>query len=455
MEKIDLIVIGGGPAGYRGAEMAGKAGLKVLLIEKENIGGVCLNEGCVPSKAFLHSAKIKDAVNGGGDSGVVLDGSVRIDQAQVVKYKDKVVKRLIVGVKASLKGSGVTIVSGQAYILGKEEGAFIVQVGEEKYVGEKILIASGSSPLIPGIEGLKEGYQKGYVLTNREALALLEIPEKLVVIGGGVIGLELGSYYSMAGSKVTVVEMLPNIGGPIDEEISGILRKSLEKKGVLIETSAKVIKVGEKEVFFEKDGEVASVEFDKVLVSIGRKANISEIGLETVGIKAERGIQTNLKMETEVKNVYAAGDVTGAYMLAHVAYREADVAVNNILGKEDYMSYSAIPSVIYTTPEVGAVGETEKSATEKGIDVKCIKTSLMFSGRYIAESEERSGILKLIYKKETDTLIGASVIGPYSSEYIGMISSFIGLEIPVEQLKKQIYPHPTVSEVFRDALFEI
>ncbi|NLT18655.1 MAG: FAD-dependent oxidoreductase, partial [Clostridiales bacterium] len=250
MERFDLIVIGGGPAGYRGAEMAGKAGLKVLLIEKENIGGVCLNEGCVPSKAFLHSAKIKDAVNGGAESGVLLEGSVRIDQAQVVKYKDKVVKRLIVGVKASLKGSGVNVVSGQGYIAGKEGDSFLVQVGEEKYIGEKLLIASGSSPLIPGIEGLKEGYQKGYVLTNREALSLTEIPEKLVVIGGGVIGLELGSYYAMAGSKVTVVEMLPNIGGPMDEEISGILRKSLEKKGVQIETSAKVIKVGEREVFF-------------------------------------------------------------------------------------------------------------------------------------------------------------------------------------------------------------
>lgn len=455
MDSLDLIIIGAGPAGYRAAETAGKAGLKTLLIEKGQIGGVCLNEGCVPSKAFLHSAKILDSINGAQDAGVIFEGSGKIDQAQVVKYKDKVVKRLVLGVKASIKAAGVEVISGQGYIEKKTEEGFLVKVDEKEYLGKNLLIATGSEPLMPPIVGLIEGYKKGYVLTNREVLSLNEIPEKLVVVGGGVIGLEMGSYFALAGSDVTVVEMLDNIGGPLDLEISSLLRKALEKKGVKFITGAKVIKIDENEVIFEKEGAKASLPFSRVLVSIGRKAVTQNLGLENIGVTVNRGIVTSDKMQTNIKGVYAAGDATGAYMLAHVAYREADVAVNNILNINDSMSYLAVPSVIYTTPEVASCGETEESAKSKGYTIKSVKISLMFSGRYIAESDDRSGILKLVYNEAKGTLIGASVIGPYSSEYIAMISSFIGLEIKVEELKKQIYPHPTVSEVFRDALFEI
>lgn len=455
MDTLDLIIIGAGPAGYRAAETAGKAGLKTLLIEKGQIGGVCLNEGCVPSKAFLHSAKILDSLNGAQDAGVIFEGSGKIDQAQVVKYKDKVVKRLVAGVKASVKAAGVEVISGRGYIEKRTEGGFLVKVEDTEYLGKNLLIATGSEPILPPIEGLNEGYKNGYVLTNREILSLSEIPEKLVIVGGGVIGLEMGSYFALAGSDVTVVEMLDSIGGPLDGEISSLLKKALEKKGIKFELGAKVVKIEGNKVVFEREGMRASVEFNKVLVSIGRKAVTQNLGLDNIGVLLNRGIITNDKTQTNVKGVYAAGDVTGSYMLAHVAYREADVAINNILGREDTMSYNAVPSVIYTTPEVAMAGETEESAKSKGYTIKSVKISLMFSGRYIAESEDRSGILKLVYNEAKGTLIGASVIGPYSSEYIAMISSFIGLEIKVEELKKQIYPHPTVSEVFRDALFEI
>lgn len=455
MERYDLIVIGGGPAGYRAAERAGKEGLKVLLAEKDAIGGVCLNEGCVPSKAFLHVAKISDTLKTSSASGVVFEGTSFIVQTQVVKNKDRAVKRLVAGVKLALKAANVEVVQGEGYIVCKENQEFVVKVGDTKYLGKNLLIATGSSPLLPGIEGLLEGYEKKYVLTNKEVLSIEEIPEKLVVIGGGVIGLEMGSYFFSAGSKVTIIEMLDSVGGPIDAEIASLLRKNLEKKGLLIETGAKVIKISNNQVFFERNGEIQAATFDKVLVSVGRKAVTKNIGLENIGVSYDRGIKTDNKMRTNIKGVYAAGDVTGTYMLAHVAYREADVVVNDILGIEDAMSYLAVPSVIYTSPEVATVGETEESANAKGLKTKTIKISLMFSGRYIAESDDRSGIMKVIYDTEKDTLIGASVIGLYSSEYIGMISSFIGLKIPVAELKKQIYPHPTVSEVFRDALFEI
>ncbi len=456
MENFDLIVIGGGPGGYLAAERAGHAGLKTMVIEKREFGGVCLNEGCVPSKTFLNSAKVYDYANHAANYGVKVDGKTSIDQKFVVERKNGVVKMLVGGVKAQLKRNKVTMKVAEAFIEGKADDGIVIKAGEEKFLAKRLIVATGSMPVVPPIPGLRENLETGVVMTNREVLDLTEIPEKLVVIGGGVIGLEMASYFSSVGSKVTVVEMMNKIAGPTENEISSILQKSLERKGVEFKLGAKVTGVEKDGVIYEKDGKTEKVPADKILCSIGRRAVTQGFGLENIGVNLERGaIVTDDMMKTNVANVYAVGDVNGKIMLAHTAYREAEVAINNILGKKDRMRYNVIPSVIYTNPEVGSVGETEESAKAKGLDVKTVSLPLTFSGRYIAENSELDGICKLVVNKKTNTLIGAHIIGSYSGEYIVAVSAMIDLEVDIENIKKLVFPHPTVCEIVREAIWAI
>ena len=456
MENFDLIVIGGGPGGYLAAERAGHAGLKTLVIEKREFGGVCLNEGCVPSKTFLNSAKVFDYANHAKNYGVTVEGKTSIDQKFVVERKNGVVKMLVSGVKAQLKRNKVKTISGEAFIEGKNAEGFLVKVNGEQYVGARLIIATGSMPVVPPIEGLKQNIETGFVMTNREILDLDYIPKTLTVIGGGVIGLEMASYFSSVGTKVTVVEMLNKIAGPTENEISKILQKTLEAKGVVFNLGAKVTAIESDGVVYEKDGKTQKIESEKVLLSIGRRAVTQGFGLENINVNLERGaIVTDEQMRTNVANVYAVGDVNGKVMLAHTAYREAEVAVNTILGKKDTMRYNVIPSVIYTNPEVGSVGETEESAKAKGLDVKCVNIPLTYSGRYIAENSELNGICKIVVNKKTNTLIGAHIIGSYSGEYIVAVSSMIDLELDIENIKKLVFPHPTVCEIVREAIFQI
>ncbi len=456
METFDLIVLGGGPAGYLAAERAGHAGLKTLVIEKRSFGGVCLNEGCVPSKTFLNSAKVLDYANHAANYGVKVDGKTSIDQKFVVERKNGVVKMLVSGVKGQLKRNKVTMKETEGFIEGKTDEGIIIKAGEEKFLAKRLIISTGSMPVVPPIPGLKENLEAGVVLTNREILDLTEIPKTLVVIGGGVIGLEMASYFSSVGTKVTVVEMLNKIAGPTEAEISKILQKTLERKGVIFNLGCKVTAIEKDGVVFERDGKSEKVEAEKILLSIGRRAVTQGIGLENIGVNLERGaIVTDDTMRTNVANVYATGDVNGKVMLAHTAYRESEVAINNILGKKDRMRYNVIPSVIYTNPEVGSVGETEESAKEKGLDVKCVSIPLTFSGRYVAENTELDGICKLVINKKTNTLIGAHIIGSYSGEYIVSVSAMIDLEVDIENIKKLVFPHPTVSEIVREAIFSI
>ncbi|MBQ7164245.1 MAG: dihydrolipoyl dehydrogenase [Clostridia bacterium] len=454
MDKFDVIVIGGGPGGYLAAERAGQAGFKTMVIEKEHFGGVCLNEGCVPSKTFLYSAKVLDYAKHSADYGVDVKVGKGVDQAFVVERKNGVVKTLVSGVKASLKKAKVTMVEAEAKIAGRGEGGYIVEAKGERYLAERLIVATGSMPVVPPITGLKENLAAGYVMTNKEILDLKVIPETLAIIGGGVIGLEMASYFSSVGSKVVVVEMMNKIAGPTDAEVSGILQKSLEKKGVDFRLGAKVTAVEADGVVYEKDGKTEKVKADKVLVSIGRRAVTQGIGLESIGVNLERGaIVTDDRMQTNVANVYAVGDVNGKIMLAHTAYREAEVAVNNMRGKYDRMRYNVIPSVVYTNPEIGSVGETEESAKAKGLPVKTLKLSLMYSGRYVAENTDLSGICKLIVNTKTNTLIGAHIIGSYASEYIVAVSALVDLEVDIENIKKLVFPHPTVCEIIRETVW--
>lgn len=451
----DLIVIGGGPAGYLAAERAGHAGLKTLLIEKSFIGGVCLNEGCIPSKALLYSAKIYDYARHSEKYGVV-SGNVTLNHEAVIERKNKVVKTLVSGIKGKLKKNKVTVVEGLAEIAGRNTDGFEVKANNETYTGKRILIATGSMPIVPPIQGTKEGMEKGYVLTNREILDLKVIPSSLVIVGGGVIGLEMASYFNSAGSKVTIIEMLDHIAGNTDSEISEILSKNYQKKGVEFKLGAKVVEIKNGTVVYESKGDKIAIEAEKVLMSIGRKPVIDGLGLEKIGVEVEcKHIKVDEKGKTNIPEVYAAGDVNGFSMLAHTAYREAEVCISNILGKKDIMRYTAIPSVIYTNPEVGCVGETEESAKQKGIDYEVSKLSMMYSGRYAAENEGGDGICKILVDKKYKKLIGVHMIGNYASEIIYGAGLMIETEIRVEDIKELVFPHPTVCEILRESIFEL
>lgn len=451
----DLIVLGGGPAGYLAGERAGQAGMKTLVIEKRSLGGVCLNEGCIPSKALLHSAKVFDYARHGAAYGVQCENA-RLDHAKVVERKNKVVDMLVGGVGMQLKRSRVTVEKGEAQILGRGAGGFEVSVNGKTFIGARLLVATGSEPVIPPIPGVKEGLASGFVLTNREILDLPALPGSLVVIGGGVIGLEMASYFNSAGCKVTVIEMLDHIAGPTDREISSILQKNYEKKGVVFRLGCKVTQVSDGAVTFEENGKTETIKADKALLSIGRRPVTTGFGLEKLGVYTERGaIRTDERMQTNIAGVYAAGDVNGVSMLAHTAYREAEVAVNNMLGKRDRMRYNAIPSVIYTNPEVGCVGETEQSAAAKGMDVEVANITMKFSGRYVAENEGGDGICKVLMDKKYRRLVGVHLIGNYSSEIIYGAAMMIETQMRVEDIKELVFPHPTVCEVIREAMFEL
>ena len=451
----DLIVLGGGPAGYRAAERAGAEGMKTLLIEKRALGGVCLNEGCIPSKTLLNSAKIYDYTTGYGEKyGVTCTGS-KLDHPFVIARKNKVVKTLVGGIGMTMKKLGVEVLSASATITGRTGEGFSVEAEGKTYEGKKLLIATGSEALVPPIPGLREGLAAGDVLTNREILDIDHVPESLCVIGGGVIGLEMASYFCSAGSHIEVVEMVDKIAGPTDREISGLLQKHYEKKGVVFHLGAKVVEVKGGEVFYEKDGKRESVKAEKVLCSIGRRAVTAGIGLESIGVLTERGaIVTDEQMKTNVPGVFAAGDCNAKIMLAHTAYREAEVAVNVMLGRSDRMEYGEIPSVIYTNPEVAFVGESLESAQKKGYDAEERKIPMAYSGRYLAENEGGNGVCKAVIDKKSRKLLGVHMMGNPCSEIIVSAALMLNRELRLGDLEKLIFPHPTVGEVMREFIFD-
>ena len=453
MEIFDLIVIGGGPGGYLAAERAAHAGLKTLLFEKRSLGGVCLNEGCIPSKALLNSAKTYVHALHAQDYGVSCQ-NVQIDQGKVVARKAKVVRTLVSGVKAKMKAAGVTVVMEEAIITGKNGDGFAVTAKGQTYTAKNLIIATGSSNVIPPLPGVRENLGS-FVLTNREILELQEIPKELVIIGGGVIGLEMACYYACVGSQVTVIEMLDHIAGATDRELGKMLQKELENKGIRFLLSHKVTGVQPGTVFAEDaSGKAVTVSANKVLLSIGRRANCADLGLETIGVRFDRGITTDTQGRTNVPGVYAIGDVNGHHMLAHTAYREAEVAVNTILDKQDTMRYHANPSVIYTFPEIGSVGKTEEDCKEKGIDYEVAKLSMRYSGRFVAENEGADGLCKILIDKKRRTILGVHLLGSYSGEIIWGAAEMLEMQLRVQDARQIIFPHPTVSEIIREVLWE-
>lgn len=341
MQEYDLIVIGGGPGGYLCAERAGKAGLRTALIEKRALGGTCLNEGCIPTKSLLYCAKQYQAALHGADYGVTAQ-NVSIDHAQVVARKDGVVKTLVRGVGAAMKAHGVTVFEAEGRILGKSGERFEIAAGEAILSAPRLVLASGSSAVVPPIPGVQEGLASGFVMTNRELLSLSEQPESLVCIGGGVIGLEMACYFASIGTKVTVIEMMPKIAGNTDPEICELLMRTYKKQGMDFCLNARVEAVTNRSVVYSDAAGRHEITCGRVLLSAGRRADVSGLNTEALGIALERGaVVTDRRMRTNVPGVWAIGDCNGKLMLAHTAYREAEVAVNDMLGKR---TRSTIPS---------------------------------------------------------------------------------------------------------------
>ncbi len=450
----DLIILGGGPAGYNAAERAAHGGMQVLLLEERALGGVCLNEGCIPTKTLLNSAKIYESALHGADYGVTVSGAT-IDHEKVVDRKDKVVKTLVSGVGAKMRGARVTVKNGFSYITGKGPEGLRIRCEEEEYLAKKLLVCTGSEAAVPPIEGLREAVAAGFAMTNREILDMRTVPEKLCVIGGGVIGLEMASYFSTLGTQVTVVEMLDKIAGPTDKDISAVLQKNLEKKGIRFLMQARVTSVcgDKKTITCEADGAPVSIDCDRVLV---RRPRTTGIGLEKAGVLLDRGaIVCDERGRTSVPGIWAAGDVNGRSMLAHTAYREGEVAVSDMLGISDRVDYLAIPAAIYTKPEVGTVGDTIESAARRGVSATEHTVSLRYSGRYVAEVEGGDGIVKIVVDDAHKTVIGVHMIGSYASEIIYGAAAIVAARQRVCDVQKLVFPHPTVCEVIREGMFMI
>lgn len=447
--EYDIAIIGGGPAGYNAAEKAAISGLKTVLFEKNAIGGVCLNEGCIPTKTLLYSAKLLDNMKGASKYGILEGEQAGFDLGKIISRKDKVVKKLTGGVKMKLTSSGVEIVEGVATLLGEKSDKIRISCNEVEYVVKYVLVCTGSDTIIPPIKGLADvAYW-----TSKEALEIKELPKSLVIIGGGVIGIEFASFFNSMGVKVTVIEMMPEILGAMDKETSAMLRKEYAKKGIDFHLNTKVTEVSPEGVTIEKDSKTSIINADRILLSVGRKANTDKVGLSNLSVEILRnGVKVNDYMQTSHPRVYACGDITGYSMLAHTAIRESDVAVNHILGIDDPMSYKAIPGVVYTNPEIAGIGKTEEELKAAGTYYQVLKLPMAYSGRFVAENELGNGLCKLIIDEEAK-IIGCHMLGNPASELITIAGMAVEQELTVDDFRKVVFPHPTVSEIIHESLF--
>ena len=446
--KYDVAIIGGGPAGYTAAEKAAKGGLSTVLFEKNALGGVCLNEGCVPTKTLLYSAKTYDQIKHASKYAVGAENP-SFDYPKIIARKNKVVKKLTAGIRMKMKESGVEVITGEAMIQGKtDEGNILIQCTEQVYEAKNLLVCTGSESVIPPIPGVNETEY----WTSREALQSKELPASLIIIGGGVIGMEFASFFNSMGTEVQVVEMLDKILGPMDKELSDMLQAEYAKRGVKFYLGHKVTGIHGQEVTVEKDGESFTLHGEKVLLSVGRRPVTKGFGLETLALEPYRnGIKVNEYMQTSLPNVYACGDITAFSLLAHTAVSEAEVAIDHILGKARAMSYKAIPGVVYTNPEIAGVGKTEEELQASGTPYQVKKIPMAFSGRFVAENEMGNGVCKLILA-EDGTLIGAHLLGNPALELIVIAGMAIEKGMKAEEIESFVFPHPTVGEIIKEAL---
>lgn len=447
MSDYDLAIIGGGPAGYVAAERAGHRGLRVLLAEHDHLGGVCLNRGCVPSKTMLHSAKLYQYATHGDVYGIKAE-NVQFDFGPLQARKTKIIDQLRKGIGQLMKKSKVDVRQAPARLA--PDGGVIVD--GETIAANNILIATGSSPAKPPIPGA----DLPGVVDSTGILECREAPKQLVIIGGGVIGCEFACFFGSIGVPVTVIEMLPEICPAVDAELARMLRRELAKKNVTFHLNAKVEAITADAVKFSVNGETQTVERDLVLMATGRTPNVADLGLEASGVDHDRrGIRIDDRCATNVPGIWAAGDVTGRVWLAHAASRMGEVVVNNLTGTSDHMRYHAVPGVVYTTPEIATAGWTEEAARAQGWPVKTAKWPMTANGRYLAEHEDERGVVKVVIREDTRALVGVHLLGAACSEMIYGAASMIEMEMRVDEIKDLVFPHPTVSEVIRDAIWSL
>ncbi|MDR1316184.1 MAG: dihydrolipoyl dehydrogenase [Spirochaetales bacterium] len=441
----DLIILGAGPGGYVAAERAAAAGLKTLLIEKTHLGGVCLNSGCIPTKTLLNAAKTYAHALESESIGVSVQGAAfHLDKAMA--WKAKVVETLQKGIAAMMKRGGVEVVQGEGRLV--KPG--MVRVGTTDYTAQSIIIATGSSSVVPPIAGVKNPN----VVTSTQLLNISALPKKLLIVGGGIIGMEFASFFSMLGVQVTVVEMMDEIIPVLDREFAAALRKALP--GVSFELGAKVEEFTGAGVVYSRGGTKITSDADLILLSIGRRPNTAGMGFEEAGLELTKtGLKTDECMCTNLPGVYAVGDITGRSLLAHSASRMGEIAVNAILGKKDHWRGNAIPWVVFSTPEVAGCGMTEAEAVSRGYEVATAKVPMRVSGRYLAEHPRENGLCKVVVEKQGGRILGVNILGSGCSEIIAGAALMIESELRVQDVKQIVFPHPTVSEVIREALFEI
>lgn len=453
MREFDVVVIGAGPGGYVAAIRAAQMGAKAAVIERNAIGGTCLNRGCIPTKALYYSAKAVKAAKHASEFGVNITGEITFDLARAIERKDGVVKKLVGGVEQLLKGNKVEVLRGDGYIEGPGKVRLTKADGVEVLIAKSIIIATGSEPaMIPAFN-----IDRKNVLTTTEMLELKKVPESLLIIGGGVNGCEFANLFATFGSSVVIVELLPTILTTEDRMVSKTILKRFKELGVSVLTEVTVDSVA-----VECDGRVKTTlrdgrEFitEKVMVSIGRSLNSASLGLDEAGIKTEKGrIVVDERMETSVKGVYAIGDVTGKMLLAHVASAQGIIAAQNALGKDEKMDYSVIPAGIFTDPEIAGVGLREKDAEAKGIPVSVGRFPYAASGKALGMGETE-GFVQILSDPGTDKVLGCSIVGAHATDLIGEIALAMKTGATVKDITETIHAHPTLPEIVMEAAEDV
>lgn len=453
-KKTRVAIIGSGPGGYVAAIRAAQLGAEVSVIEKEKLGGTCLNVGCIPTKALLHTAELYEEAKKGSACGVMAE--VRLDFAKAQEHKDAIVKKLVSGVKGLMAVNKIKVIAGEASFAKKDTLIVKSSSGEQSLTFDKVIIATGSVPSMPGIPGIASPQ----CIDSTGALELTEVPKSMVIVGGGVIGMEIATLYNAMGCAVTVIEMADGILPSMDGELAKIVHAELAKKGVIIHTSAKVLSiqdVGKEAVVHVKMPNGTEQDFpgEKVLISVGRTNNTAALKLDKVGIAHNRGwVTVNNKMETNVAGVYAIGDCNGQILLAHVASAQGEIAAENALGHHAVFDAATNPSCVYTNPEFAGVGLTEEQAKEKGLEYTVGKFPLMANGRALI-MDGGYGMVKVIASKQYKEILGVHIVGPRATDLIAEPALAIGLEATVDEINAVIHAHPTVAEAVREAALAV
>ncbi len=452
MAEYDLIVIGSGPGGYVAAIRAAQLGMKTAVVEKSDIGGVCLNWGCIPSKSLIRNAGIINLLGRADEFGIEISG-INYDFGKAIDRSRKVVRKLTKGVEFLLKKNNVDCFQDVAILEDKHTVNLVNS--NEKHVGKNIIIATGARPRnIPGLD-----IDRKTIITSREALEFKDVPESIVIIGGGAVGVEFGYVYSQYGAQVTIVELESRIVPTEDEEISAYLQKSLEKHGIKVKTNTKFESVqvenGEATVTVLENQETDIIKAGRVLVAVGMTGNVEELGLEGIGVDINRGyINVDSNMQTNIPGIYAIGDVTGKMLLAHVASTQGVFVVESIAGFEPIgLDYDLMPRAIYCHPQVASFGLTENQAREKGYELNIGRFPLSASGKAIAMGETE-GIVKVVAEKEIGDILGVHMIGAEVTELLGEIGMARMLESTTEELGWLTHPHPTISEAIKEAALD-